>query len=171
MAHHESLHDHLTSLPNRALFNDRLEQGLVLAARHEWNLAVMFLELHGFKDINDQYGHAVGDSVLQEVAARLLKNSRDDDTASRQSGDEFLYMITESGNAQQVELIVRKLIGVIEAPCQISTANGAVSPQIRVSIGVAMFPEHGAIADTLINAAGKAMYRARKDGAGFLFAE
>lgn len=171
MARHESLHDPLTSLPNRALFNDRLEQGLVLAQRHAWNLAVIFLELSGFKDINDQYGHDVGDGVLKEVAERLLKNSREDDTASRHSGDEFLCVVMESGNSQQVEFIVRKLINVIEAPCRIIASNGAVSPEIRVSIGIAMFPEHGTTADTLINAAGKAMYRARKDKNGFLFAE
>ena len=80
-ARHDSLHDSLTGLPNRSLFNDRLEQGLVQAERHGWNLAVMFLELHGFKDINDQYGHDVGEKVLQTVATRLVENSRGDDTA------------------------------------------------------------------------------------------
>ena len=170
-ARHESLHDPLTGLPNRALFNDRLEQGLVLAERHSWNLAVMFLELHGFKEINDKYGHDVGDKVLQTIAARLLENSRSDDTASRHIGDEFLYLVMESGSAQQAKLIVEKLIRVIEAPCEISIGDRTVSPEIRVSIGIAMFPEHGAVADNLINAAGKAMYRARKDNTGYLFAD
>ena len=170
-ARHESLHDPLTGLPNRALFNDRLEQGLVLAERHSWNLAVMFLELHGFKEINDKYGHDVGDKVLQKIAARLLENSRGDDTASRHSGDEFLYLVMESGSAQQTKLIVEKLIRVLEAPCEISAGDRTVSPEIRVSIGIAMFPEHGAVADNLINAAGKAMYRARKDNADYLFAD
>ncbi len=170
-ARHESLHDPLTGLPNRALFNDRLEQGLVLAERHAWNLAVMFLELHGFKEINVKYGHDVGDKVLQTIAARLLENSRSDDTASRHSGDEFLYLVMESGSAQQVKLIVEKLIRVIEATCEISVGDRTVSLEIRVSIGIAMFPDHGAVADNLINAAGKAMYRARKDNTGYSFAD
>ena len=169
-ARHDSLHDSLTGLPNRSLFNDRLEQGLVQAERHGWNLAVMFLELHGFKDINDQYGHDVGEKVLQTVATRLVENSRGDDTASRHSGDEFLYLVMESGGEQQVKLIVEKLTSVIEAPCDVSAGDATVSPEIRVSIGIAVFPEHGIAAGTLINAAGKAMYRARKDKSGYSFA-
>ncbi len=170
-ARHESLHDPLTGLPNRALFNDRLEQGLVLAERHTWNLAVMFLELHGFKDINDKHGHDVGEKVLQMFAARLQENSRGDDTASRHSGDEFLYLLMESGGEEQVKLIVEKLIGVIEAPCEISVGTTTVRPEIRVSVGIAMYPANGIAAEALINAAGKAMYRAKKDKSGYLFAE
>lgn len=170
-ARHESLHDPLTGLPNRALFNDRLEQGLVLAERHAWKLAVMFLELHGFKDINDAHGHDIGDKVLQLVAARLQESSRSDDTASRHSGDEFLYVVMESGSEEQVKLIAKKLISAIEAPCEVSVGDTTASPEIRASIGIAMFPAHGIAAESLINAAGKAMYRARKDNSGYSFAE
>lgn len=170
-ARHESLHDPLTGLPNRALFNDRLEQGLVLAERHAWNLAVMFLELHGFKDINDQHGHDVGDKLLQAVAARLQENSRTDDTVSRHSGDEILYLVMESGSEDKVKLIAEKLISVLEAPCEVSVGDAKVSPKIRVSIGISMFPENGITADALIKAAGKAMYRAKKDQSGYSFAE
>lgn len=170
-ARHESLHDPLTGLPNRALFNDRLEQGLVLAERHAWNLAVMFLELHGFKDINDQHGHDVGDKLLQAVAARLQENSRTDDTVSRHSGDEILYLVMESGSEDKVKLIAEKLISVLEAPCEVSVGDAKVSPRIRVSIGISMFPENGITADALIKAAGKAMYRAKKDQSGYSFAE
>ncbi|MCY7388252.1 MAG: GGDEF domain-containing protein [Burkholderiales bacterium] len=170
-ARHESLHDPLTGLPNRALFNDRLEQALVSAELHSWNLAVMFLELHGFKDINDEHGHDVSDKLLQTVTARLQENSRSDDTASRHSGDEILYLVMESGSQEQVKLIVEKLIGVLEAPCEVSVGDATVSPEIRVSIGIAMFPENGIAADALIKAAGKAMYRARKDQSRYSFAE
>jgi diguanylate cyclase (GGDEF)-like protein len=170
-ARHESLHDPLTGLTNRALFNDRLEQGIVLAERHAWKLAVMFVELHGFKEINDAHGHDVGDKVLQLVAARLQQSSRGDDTASRHSGDEFLYLVMESGSAEQVRLIAEKLIGVIAAPCEISVGDGTVSPEIRVSIGIAMYPANGIVAESLINAAGKAMYRAKKDKTDYAFAE
>ena len=170
-ARHESLHDPLTGLPNRALFNDRIEQGLVLAERHAWNLAVMFLELHGFKDINDQHGHDVGDKLLQAVAARLQENSRTDDTVSRHSGDEILYLVMESGSEDKVKLIAEKLISVLEAPCEVSVGDAKVSPKIRVSIGISMFPENGITADALIKAAGKAMYRAKKDQSGYSFAE
>lgn len=169
-ARHESLHDPLTGLANRALFNDRLEQGLVSAERHGWNLAVMFLELQGFKDINDKHGHDVGDKVLQLFAARLQENSRNDDTASRHSGDEFLCLVMESGSAEQVKLIAEKLIGVIEAPCEVSVGGVTVSPDIRVSVGIAMYPANGSAPDALINAAGKAMYRAKKDQSGYSFA-
>lgn len=170
-ARHESLHDPLTALPNRALFNDRLVQGLVLAERHGWNLAVMFLELHGFKDINDKHGHDIGDKTLQLFATRLQENSRNDDTASRHSGDEFLYLVMESGSAAQVKLIAEKLISVIEAPCEVSVGGVTARPEIRVSIGIAMYPANGIAGDALINAAGKAMYRAKKDKSGYSFAE
>lgn len=170
-ARHESLHDPLTGLPNRALFNDRLEQGLVLAKRHAWNVAVMFLELHGFKDINDKHGHDIGDKLLQLVAARLQESSRSDDTVSRHSGDEFLYLAMESGGEEQIKSIAEKLISAVEAPCDVSVGDATAAPEIRVSIGIAMFPAHGVAAESLINAAGKAMYRARKANAGFLFAD
>jgi diguanylate cyclase (GGDEF)-like protein len=170
-ARHDSLHDPLTGLPGRALFNDRLEQGIVLAERHAWNLAVMFVELHGFKDINDQHGHNVGDRVLQVVAGRLQESSRGDDTASRHSGDEFLYLVMECGSEEQVKLIAEKLISVIGAPCEISVDDITIQPEIEVSIGIAMFPAHGVVGESLINAAGKAMYRAKKDNSGYAFAE
>ncbi len=170
-ARHESLHDPLTALPNRALFNDRLEQALVLAERHEWNLAVMFVEVNGFKDINDKHGHDFGDKVLQVVAARLSENSRSDDTASRHSGDEFLYLVMESGNEEQVKLIAEKLISVIEVPCEVSVGDATISPEIRVSIGIAMYPANGMVAEALINAAGKAMYQAKKDKLSYSFAD
>ena len=116
---------------------------------------------------------SVGDKVLQMVAARLQESSRgdDSDTASRHSGDEFLYLVMESGDAEKVKLNVEKLISVIEAPCEVIVGDVTVRPEMRVSIGIAMYPANGIMADSLINAAGKAMYRAKKDKSGYSFAE
>src|SRR6185436_10535084 len=87
-----ALHDYATGLPNRELFASRLANAISLAKRHDWTLAIMFLDLDGFKNINDTHGHAVGDSVLKEVAARLLRHAREEDTVCRNGGDEFLYL-------------------------------------------------------------------------------
>ncbi len=90
-----TLHDSTTGLPNRDLFDDRLTHAIALAKRHTWVLAVMFLDLDRFKYINDTHGHAVGDAVLKEVAKRLLRHARDEDTVCRNGGDEFLYYHAE----------------------------------------------------------------------------
>ncbi|HWS03745.1 MAG TPA: GGDEF domain-containing protein [Gammaproteobacteria bacterium] len=116
---HTALHDALTGLPNRALFNDRLEHGLAQAERHGWTLAVMFLDLDRFKIINDTHGHDIGDSVLRIIAERLKENTRSDDTVSRLGGDEFLYLLMEVPNEEDVTLIAQKLIKSIQAPCNV----------------------------------------------------
>ena len=168
-ARHESLHDPLTGLPNRALFNDRLANGMAQAERHGWNLAVMFVELDNFKGINDAYGHDVGDRVLQKIAARLVEHARSDDTISRHGGDEFLYLLMETRDEREVKLIAEKLIDAIQAPCDVGAGDRTISPIVHASIGIAMFPKDGALADMLIKAAGKAMYRAKKDKSGYSF--
>ena len=111
-----SLHDPLTGLPNRALFYDRLEHGLEQAKRHNWNLAVMFIDLDNFKQINDQYGHDVGDKVLLTVAQKLKENTRSDDSICRLGGDEFLYLLMDVKNELEVTKIIKKLIKKIELP-------------------------------------------------------
>lgn len=169
-ARHESLHDPLTGLPNRALFNDRLEQGLVQAERHGWNCAVMFVDLDNLNEINDSYGHDVGDRVLQKIAARLMQHARTDDTISRLSDEEFLYLLLETGDEQVVKLIAENLINIIQAPCDVGAGDRTISPIVHTSIGIAMFPHHGTLAETLIKVAGRAMYRAKKDKSGFAFA-
>ena len=168
-ARNESLHDPLTGLPNRALFNDRLEQGLAQAERHGWNLAVMFIGLDNFNEINDSYGHDVGDRILQKIAVRLMENARSDDTSSRHNSAEFLYLLMETGDEQAVKLIVEKLIRVIQLPCEVTAGDRTISPIIHTSIGIAMFPHDGTIADILIKSAGKAMYMAKKDQSGCAF--
>ncbi len=163
---HAALHDDLTGLPNRALFNDRLEHGLEQAKRHDWMLAVMFLDLDGFKSINDLYGHDVGDNVLQITAQRLKNNMRADDTVSRHGGDEFLYLIMEVKNKKDITVIAKKIIGAIKEPCKI----GAMNLVVNSSIGISVFPNNGKTADVLIKSADKAMYIAKLNKSGYSFA-
>lgn len=169
-ARHAAFHDELTGLPNRALFNDRLEHGLAQATRHGWNLAVMFVDLDKFKEVNDSYGHAVGDSVLQMIATRLKQHSRRADTMSRMGGDEFLYLLMETGDVRDVTQIAEKLIRSIQVPCDVLAGDVTVSPSVKASIGISIFPRDGITVDALIESADTAMYRAKQDQSGFAFA-
>ncbi|HSH97163.1 MAG: diguanylate cyclase [Methylophilaceae bacterium] len=165
-ARHEAFHDPLTGLPNRVLFNDRLEHGLAQAKRHKWTLALMFLDLNDFKEINDQYGHDVGDQVLQIISKRLIETTRVDDTVSRHGGDEFLYLIMEVDSKEDIELIAEKIIRAIQAPCMV----GKLELVITASIGISVFPDDGESADVLIKSADKAMYQAKRAKSGYAFA-
>ena len=161
-----SLHDALTGLPNRALFNDRLEHGLEQAKRHGWNLAVMFLDLDKFKQINDEHGHDIGDKVLLTIAKRLKQITRSDDTICRFGGDEFLYLLMEVNTEQEVNIIINKLIKAVELPCDNILPNLVV----RLSIGVSLFPKNGDNLDDLIKNADEAMYAAKQNKLGYAFA-
>jgi diguanylate cyclase (GGDEF)-like protein len=169
-ARHAAFHDPLTALPNRILFNDRLEHGLSQAKRHGWMLAVMFIDLDDFKSINDAYGHVVGDKVLQAIAARLKHVTREDDTVSRHGGDEFLYLLLEIRSEADVVMVAGKIIETVSQPCEVSVNNVTISPTIRPSIGIALFPKDGTSADALVKNADKAMYRAKRAGTGYAFA-
>lgn len=161
-----SLHDALTGLPNRALFYDRLEHGLEQAKRHGWNLAVMFLDLDKFKQINDEYGHDIGDKVLLTIANRLKQNTRSDDTICRFGGDEFLYLFMEVKNEREVIKIIKKLIKTIELPCDEVGSNLFV----KSSIGVSLFPKNADNLEDLIKFADEAMYAAKQGKSGYAFA-
>jgi diguanylate cyclase (GGDEF)-like protein len=167
---HASLHDLLTGLPNRALFNDRLEHGLAQALRHGWSLAVMFVDLDDFKAINDSYGHDAGDAVLRTIADRLRASTRDDDTVSRHGGDEFLYLLMEVKDERDVTVIAGKLIETIQAPCHLVAGGRSITQSIHASIGISLFPRHGTMADALINQADGAMYEAKRNRSGYSFA-
>ena len=167
---HASLHDLLTGLPNRTLFNDRLEHGLAQATRHGWTLAVMFVDLDDFKTINDSYGHYAGDVVLQTIANRLRGSTRNDDTVSRHGGDEFLYLLMEVKDERDVTVIAGKLIEAIQAPCHLVVGGHSISQSIHASIGISLFPKHGATAEILINQADGAMYEAKRNRSGYSFA-
>lgn len=168
--HHAALHDVLTGLPNRALFTDRLEHGLAQAARHGWTLAVMFVDLDDFKIINDTHGHDVGDTVLQIIAGRLKENTRSDDTVSRLGGDEFLYLLMEVRDEQDVTLIAQKIIELIQTPCNVTKPGFTISPSVKASIGIATFPKNGTTAEILIKSADTAMYQAKRTKSGYAFA-
>ena len=161
-----SLHDTLTGLPNRALFYDRLEHALEQAKRHSWNLAVMFLDLDNFKQINDTYGHDVGDKVLLTVAKKLKEHTRSDDSICRLGGDEFLYLLMEIKNEREVTKIIKKLIKTIALPCDDIDQSLA----IKLSIGVSLFPKNADNLEGLIKSADVAMYAAKKGKLGYAFA-
>lgn len=167
---HAALHDTLTGLPNRALFNDRLEHGLAQAARHGGTLAVMFVDLDDFKIINDTHGHDVGDGVLRIIAQRLKENARSVDTVSRHGGDEFLCLLMEVRDEQVITQIAQKIIKLIEAPCNVSKPGFAINPSVKASIGVAVFPKNGTTKEALIESADAAMYEAKRTKSGYIFA-
>ncbi len=170
-ARHAAIHDPLTGMPNRVLFKDRLDHGLAQAKRHGRNLALMFVDLDDFKNINDSYGHDVGDSVLQTIATRLKENTRGEDTVSRHGGDEFLYLLMEVSDQQQISLIAKKIIQAIQAPCDIHVRDLNISLSINASIGISIFPKDGTTGETLLAVADKAMYTAKRNKSEYSFAQ
>lgn len=158
---HAAFHDPLTSLPNRTLFNDRLEHGLAQARRHGWMLAVMFIDLDDFKSINDTHGHAAGDQILQAMASRLKGAMRADDTVSRHGGDEFLYLLLELKHEADAARVAEKIIKMLSEPCHLTVDGIVISAIVRPSIGIAVFPLDGQCADNLIQSADSAMYRSK----------
>src|SRR3954447_10497453 len=158
----EALHDALTGLPNRALFHDRIEQALRLAARDEDHFAVMLLDLDRFKEINDTLGHQHGDELLRAVAARVRDALREGDTVARLGGDEFAGVLPGGGEAEGALDVARKLRAVIQEPFP---SQGMVL-EVGASIGIALFPDDGTDSDTLMRHADVAMYQAKESGHG-----
>ncbi|PIY29996.1 MAG: hypothetical protein COZ09_01905 [Comamonadaceae bacterium CG_4_10_14_3_um_filter_60_42] len=153
-------------MPNRLLFHDRLEHGIEQVQRHDWTLAVMFLDLDKFKIINDTYGHAVGDAVLLTIAKRLKETARNDDTISRHGGDEFLYLLTEVNDDEDAAIVAEKIMKALQVPC-----DAGVAPlTVNTSIGIAIYPRDGTTAEALIKSADAAMYRAKQGKSGYAFA-
>lgn len=153
-------HDALTDLPNRVLFNDRLQQALNKAKRNKGHLALMFIDLDRFKPINDTYGHAVGDLLLKEVAVRLLKCVRESDTVSRIGGDEFVILLPAIEREADAALIADKVLGTLRAPFELAGHSLSISS----SIGTAIYPEHGENELLLFKNADTAMYYAKNSG-------
>lgn len=166
-----ALHDRLTGLPNRVLFKDPLEHGIAQATRHQWTLAVMFVDLDKFKSVNDTHGHTVGDATLQIIARRLTEITRVEDTVSRHGGDEFLYLLTQVDEADDFAKIAGKILKSIKAPCAVRVNGQAINLSIEASIGISIFPKDGATADALIQSADGAMYRAKGSKFGYVFAQ
>ena len=163
-ARHIALHDEVTGLPNRSLFDDRLAHALVQAKRHAWRVAVMFIDLDKFKTINDSYGHEVGDAVLHAVAQRLRASVRSADTVGRRGGDEFLCLMLEAKDDASIENLARKMMDNIAEPITV----GERSLTIQASVGVAVYPEDAQSAQSLLKKADMAMYKAKQGDKGHL---
>lgn len=157
--HHLAHHDPLTGLPNRILFLDRLEQNIKHAKRKKKSVNVLFLDLDRFKEVNDSFGHEVGDKLLKEVTSRLLATVREVDTIARLGGDEFV-MILEDMDTSSIVVVAEKLIDIMQMPFNIDNKELYVT----FSIGVSRFPEDGRNSDVLIRNADTAMYKAKESG-------
>ena len=153
--------DTLTGLPNRKLMFDRLGQAIISAKRRQQKLAVLFLDLDSFKEINDTFGHKVGDKLLVEVAKGLKEVvKRESDTVARIGGDEFLILLTDVSDNNNVEIVIRKIYEKFSNPLSLDPFT--VELKINISIGVSIFPDHGKDSDTLISNADTAMYIVKK---------
>jgi diguanylate cyclase (GGDEF)-like protein/PAS domain S-box-containing protein len=153
-------HDFLTDLPNRVLLNDRLTQAIALAHRHGQRLAVLFLDLDRFKHVNDSLGHAIGDTLLQSVARRLVTCVRSSDTVSRQGGDEFVVLLSEIGHADDADACAQKIGNALAPPHDV----GDHHLHVTATIGISIYPDDGPDAETLIKCADTAMYQAKDGG-------
>lgn len=153
-------HDLLTGLPNRSLFQDRSNQTVARAKRHRQTFAMLFLDLDRFKEINDQLGHGSGDALLCEVANRLMKSVRLEDTVARLGGDEFVVLLDTPTDIEQAVAVADKILGILRKPYQLGTQTRTVS----VSIGVSLYPSNGEDMETLLAQADAAMYRAKRRG-------
>ncbi len=159
---HRAHHDFLTDLPNAVLLNDRITQSIAMARRYNKKLAVLFMDLDGFKLINDTRGHAIGDQLLRSVASRLKASTRKSDTVSRKGGDEFVILLSEITHAEDAAHSAQKIISAMTAEHWISGLKLPVS----ASIGISIYPLDGLDAETLLKSADEAMYQAKKDGRG-----
>lgn len=157
---HLAHHDPLTGLPNRVLALDRLQLALTQAHRQNNQIAVLFIDLDHFKRTNDTLGHAAGDMLLKIVAQRLLTCTRDGDTLSRLSGDEFLLMLPDINEVQDAATVAQKILNVLASPCQLDTHEVFVS----ASIGVSIFPDDAANSGDLLRFADTAMFHAKQEG-------
>jgi diguanylate cyclase (GGDEF)-like protein len=159
---HLARHDTLTGLPNRRMFFDRLEHAIANSRRSGKQLAVLFIDLDRFKDINDSFGHAAGDGVLITVANLLKSAVREVDTVARLGGDEFVILLDTIDDPQHVTVIIRKLHTLFQKPMRI----GGHELQVHASIGAGIFPRDGKDADELMQNADQAMYHSKKNGKG-----
>jgi diguanylate cyclase (GGDEF)-like protein/PAS domain S-box-containing protein len=157
---HSSEHDFLTGLPNRMLLNDRVNQAIRMAIRHKRKVAVLFLDLDGFKHINDSLGHPTGDKLLQSVGKRLVGCVRGSDTVSRQGGDEFVVLLSEEEDSKDASVTAKKMLRAVAEAHFIDQHD----LHITCSVGVSLYPDDGLNAETLIKNADTAMYQAKENG-------
>jgi diguanylate cyclase (GGDEF)-like protein/PAS domain S-box-containing protein len=158
--HHLAYFDSLTGLPNRIMFQDRLNHAIALAHRENRRVCLLFLDLDKFKDVNDTLGHRFGDSLLQEIAARLSGNMRESDTLARVGGDEFVIILTSVCDQESASNAARRIISLFVDPFDI---EGRIT-HCSVSIGIAMYPDDGLDNETLLKCADSAMFHAKNEG-------
>lgn len=157
---HKAHHDELTQLANRALFMDRLEHALHHAKRNQTQLAVLFIDLDRFKEINDTFGHEMGDCILIAIAHRLQENVRQADTIARLGGDEFTIIIEDIETISHVSAVAEKLVNALQAPIITSAQEFFVT----CSIGISLYPNDGEEIQSLLHRADCAMYQAKEEG-------
>jgi diguanylate cyclase (GGDEF)-like protein len=155
-----ALHDALTGLPNRRLLMDRLSLAIAHARRNKSTMAVMYLDLDGFKQINDTLGHDAGDALLCAVATRLVSAVRQEDTVARLGGDEFVIALWELNHPDSVSSLVSKIIQTVSQPYSIDGRTLCMT----VSVGIGIYPTHGEDVETLMKGADKALYEAKRTG-------
>lgn len=157
---HQAYHDALTGLPNRTLLMDRLRLHLSFSHRHHKQMAVLFIDLDGFKAVNDELGHDAGDDVLKETACRLLSCVRESDTVARLGGDEFVAVLNDLANSQDVTVVAQKMLDALQRPFLAPEQQRHLS----ASIGIAVYPDVSADVSELLAAADEAMYSAKRRG-------
>lgn len=153
-------HDHLTGIANRGLFYDRLAQAIASARRYKNTLAVLFLDLDGFKPINDTLGHTAGDRLLQVVAQRITGAIRQSDSVARIGGDEFAVILWQVVKASDAATVAENILRSVAEPVTL----GKTERSVRASIGISIYPSDGEMADTLVRNADTAMYHAKEQG-------
>ena len=165
---YQAMHDALTGLPNRRLLNTRLYEALARAVRTDQPIAVLFIDLDGFKPINDTYGHAAGDEVLTTTAERLLSAVRHSDTVGRLGGDEFLVILEEAGGTEHITRAAGRITSALSEPIEVDGAVVTVLPSIGVCVS-----EHpasdAAPAERMLDSADRAMYAAKREKSGIVF--
>lgn len=156
------LHDSLTALPNRRLFEDRLDQTIRTTQRSGGQAALLYIDLDGFKPVNDLYGHDVGDIVLRDVAVRIQSCIRTSDTAARIGGDEFVVILQDVAGREDARMVSQKIADAIRQPFMVS----AQECRVGVSIGISLFPDDGSDPKILMKIADQAMYEVKKQQIG-----
>lgn len=153
-------HDTLTALPNRTMFGERLSQALSQARRYNRRLAVLFVDLDGFKEVNDRYGHDAGDALLKEIAVRLRASLREGDVIGRIGGDEFVVLIEEYAEVAHLTMVAQKILDTVARPV---TVRGHEC-RVTSSVGISVYPQDGKDSQALLRSADSAMYRAKEQG-------
>lgn len=163
---HQATHDVLTGVANRLLFNERLASACLRAARTPERFALVYVDIDGFKPVNDRHGHAAGDALLVDIADRLQQRLRASDTVARLGGDEFALILEGIGDAETALRLAEEIRAGLCEGYAVTIDSGIVPLRIGASIGVALFPDHGREPQALIHAADLAMYAAKRETPG-----